>query len=73
MTVLQKEMVQVQTLMDSMAREREQESEHYKHQYQELLENHTTAEVKSSQEGIAAIAIVLYHWSNTILTCQWSL
>ncbi|KAG7279015.1 hypothetical protein CRUP_001956, partial [Coryphaenoides rupestris] len=48
-TVLQKEMVQVQTLMDSMAREREQESERYKHQYQELLGNHTTAEVTISQ------------------------
>lgn len=47
MTVLQKELVQVQTLMDSMAREREEESERYKLQYQELLENHTTAGVKS--------------------------
>uniref|UniRef100_A0A8C5A831 Early endosome antigen 1 n=1 Tax=Gadus morhua TaxID=8049 RepID=A0A8C5A831_GADMO len=48
-TVLQKELVQVQTLMDSMAREREEESERYKHQYQELVENHATAGITISQ------------------------
>ena len=47
--MLQKELVQVQTLMDSMAREREEESERYKHQYQELVENHATAGVRSPQ------------------------
>ena len=48
-TLLQRELVQVQTLMDSMAREREEESERYKQQYQELLENHATAGVRSPQ------------------------
>lgn len=58
-TVLQKEMVQVQTLMDLMAREREEESLRYKQQYQDLLEKHTTAEVKSAQGAITAIVVTL--------------
>lgn len=46
MEVLKKELVQVQTLMDNMTREREEESERLKNQYDELLANHTTSEVE---------------------------
>ncbi|KAL0167875.1 hypothetical protein M9458_036097, partial [Cirrhinus mrigala] len=42
--VLKKELVQVQTLMDSMTREREEESERLKSQYEQLQANFTTSE-----------------------------
>lgn len=45
MEVLQKELVQVQTLMDRMTREREEESERLKSHYTELQANYTTSEV----------------------------
>lgn len=45
MEVLQKELVQVQTLMDSMTREREEESERLKNHYEQLQANYTTSEV----------------------------
>jgi len=44
--VLQKELVQVQTLMDSMTREREEESECLKSHYEQLQANYTTSEVR---------------------------
>lgn len=44
--VLQKELVQVQTLMDSMTREREEESERLKHHYEQLQANYATSEVR---------------------------
>lgn len=44
--MLQKELVQVQTLMDSMTREREEESERLKTHYEQLQANHTNAEVR---------------------------
>uniref|UniRef100_A0A8C4I7B1 Early endosome antigen 1 n=1 Tax=Dicentrarchus labrax TaxID=13489 RepID=A0A8C4I7B1_DICLA len=47
--VLQKELVQVQTLMDSMTREREEESERLKSHYEELQANYTTSEMTISQ------------------------
>uniref|UniRef100_A0A667ZMZ3 Early endosome antigen 1 n=1 Tax=Myripristis murdjan TaxID=586833 RepID=A0A667ZMZ3_9TELE len=47
--VLQKELVQVQTLMDCMTREREQESENLKRHYEELQANYTTSEMTISQ------------------------
>lgn len=43
--VLQKELVQVQTLMDNMTREREEESERLKSHYEQLQANYTTSEV----------------------------
>ena len=46
MEVLQKELVQVQTLMDRMTREREEESERLENQYKELQANYTTSEVR---------------------------
>lgn len=46
--MLKKELVQVQTLMDNMTREREEESERLKNQYDELLANHTTSEVENT-------------------------
>lgn len=50
--MLQKELVQVQTLMDSMTREREEESEHLKTHYEQLQANHTNAEVRSKPSNI---------------------
>uniref|UniRef100_A0AAY4D6G3 FYVE-type domain-containing protein n=1 Tax=Denticeps clupeoides TaxID=299321 RepID=A0AAY4D6G3_9TELE len=47
--VLKKELVQVQTLMDKMSREREEESERLKNQYEELKVNYTTSETTISQ------------------------
>uniref|UniRef100_A0A8C3G194 Early endosome antigen 1 n=1 Tax=Cyclopterus lumpus TaxID=8103 RepID=A0A8C3G194_CYCLU len=47
--VLQKELVQVQTLMDSMTREREVESECLKSHYEQLQANYTTSEMTISQ------------------------
>ncbi|KAK2842105.1 hypothetical protein Q5P01_012305 [Channa striata] len=47
--VLQKELVQVQTLMDSMTREREEESERLKNHYEQLQANYTTSEMTISQ------------------------
>lgn len=43
--VLQKELVQVQTLMDSMTREREAESERLQSRYEQLQADYTTSEV----------------------------
>lgn len=43
--VLKKELVQVQTLMDKMTREREEESERLKNQCEQLQANFTTSEV----------------------------
>lgn len=43
--MLQKELVQVQTLMDSMTREREEESERLKNHYEQLQANYTNSEV----------------------------
>uniref|UniRef100_A0A4W6E8L6 Early endosome antigen 1 n=1 Tax=Lates calcarifer TaxID=8187 RepID=A0A4W6E8L6_LATCA len=47
--VLQKELVQVQTLMDRMTREREEESERLKNHYEQLQANYTTSEMTISQ------------------------
>uniref|UniRef100_A0A8C8DXB7 Early endosome antigen 1 n=1 Tax=Oryzias sinensis TaxID=183150 RepID=A0A8C8DXB7_9TELE len=47
--VLRKELVQVQTLMDNTTREREEESERLKNQYEQLQANYTTSEVTISQ------------------------
>uniref|UniRef100_A0A6Q2WX61 Early endosome antigen 1 n=1 Tax=Esox lucius TaxID=8010 RepID=A0A6Q2WX61_ESOLU len=47
--VLQKELVQVQTLMDNMTREREEESERLKSQFRQLQADHTTSEMTISQ------------------------
>lgn len=44
--MLQKELVQVQTLMDSMTREREEESERLKNHYEQLQANYTNSEVR---------------------------
>lgn len=44
--VLKKELVQVQTLMDRMTREREEESECLKNHYEQLQANYTTSEVR---------------------------
>lgn len=49
MEVLQKELVQVQTLMDSMTREREDESERLKNHYEQLQANYTTSEVRETK------------------------
>lgn len=49
MEVLQKELVQVQTLMDSMTREREEESERLKNHYEQLKANYTTSEVREAK------------------------
>lgn len=46
--VLKKELVQVQTLMDNMTREREEESERLRSQYELLQANFTTSEVSSN-------------------------
>uniref|UniRef100_A0A8D0AUE4 Early endosome antigen 1 n=1 Tax=Sander lucioperca TaxID=283035 RepID=A0A8D0AUE4_SANLU len=43
--VLQKELVQVQTLMDSLTRDREEESERLKTHYEQLQANYTTSEM----------------------------
>lgn len=48
--VLKKELVQVQTLMDNMTREREDQAERLKSQYDELLANHTTSEVMTTNQ-----------------------
>lgn len=48
--VLQKELVQVQTLMDSMSREREEESERLKSHYEQLQANFTNSEVRRQQQ-----------------------
>uniref|UniRef100_A0A4W5LUC2 Early endosome antigen 1 n=1 Tax=Hucho hucho TaxID=62062 RepID=A0A4W5LUC2_9TELE len=47
--VLQKELIQVQTLMDRMTREREEESEHLKSKYEQLQADHTSSEKTISQ------------------------
>uniref|UniRef100_A0A672JD84 Early endosome antigen 1 n=1 Tax=Salarias fasciatus TaxID=181472 RepID=A0A672JD84_SALFA len=47
--VLQKELVQVQTLMDQMTREREEESERLKNHYEQLQADYTTSEMTISQ------------------------
>lgn len=44
--VLKKELVQVQTLMDSMTREREEESARLKNEYEQLQRNFSTSEVR---------------------------
>lgn len=49
--MLKKELVQVQTLMDNMTREREEESERLKSQYEELQANFTTSEVSHCLRG----------------------
>lgn len=50
MEVLQKELIQVQTLMDNMTREREEESVRLKSQYEQLQAVHTTSEVRLQGE-----------------------
>ncbi|KAJ8372384.1 hypothetical protein AAFF_G00290170 [Aldrovandia affinis] len=47
--VLQRELIQVQTLMDSMTREREEESERLKSQCQQLQADHASSEMTVSQ------------------------
>uniref|UniRef100_A0A8C5CB17 Early endosome antigen 1 n=1 Tax=Gadus morhua TaxID=8049 RepID=A0A8C5CB17_GADMO len=76
-TVLQKELVQVQTLMDSMAREREEESERYKHQYQELVENHATitisqlkAELEKGPQEAAVYTQQIHQLQSTVNSLQ---
>lgn len=49
--VLKKELVQVQTLMDNMTREREEESERLKGQYEQLQANFTTSEVQTAKDS----------------------
>lgn len=46
MDVLKRELVQVQTLMDNMTREREEESVRLKNEYEQLQRNFTTSEVR---------------------------
>ena len=50
MELLQKELIQVQTLMDRMTREREEESEHLKSKYEQLQADHTSSEVRLQGE-----------------------
>lgn len=50
--MLQKELVQVQTLMDSMTREREEESDRLKNHYEQLQANYTNSEVRSELSNI---------------------
>uniref|UniRef100_A0A8C9VKZ0 Early endosome antigen 1 n=1 Tax=Scleropages formosus TaxID=113540 RepID=A0A8C9VKZ0_SCLFO len=47
--VLKKELIQVQTLMDNMTREREEESERLKGQFERLKADHNAAEATISQ------------------------
>lgn len=59
MEVLQKELVQVQTLMDSMTREREEESERLKNHYEQLQANYTTSEVRGlHMSRVANVALI---------------
>lgn len=51
--MLQKELVQVQTLMDNMTREREEESERLKNHYEQLQANYTTSEVRGVKHLIS--------------------
>lgn len=50
--MLQKELVQVQTLMDSMNRDREEESERLKNHYVQLQTNYTNSEVRLELSNI---------------------
>lgn len=58
--VLKKELVQVQTLMDSMTREREEESARLKNEYEQLQRNFTTSEVRlrcayNNEQGVKSV------------------
>ena len=57
--MLQKELVQVQTLMDSMTREREDESEHLKKHYEQLQANYTTSEVKHLKSRRSRVVLLI--------------
>lgn len=45
--MLQRELVQVQTLMNNMTREKEDEFERLKSHYEQLQADHTTSEVRA--------------------------
>lgn len=64
MEVLKRELVQVQTLMDNMTREREEESARLKNEYEQLQRNFTTSEVhiqhRRGQNFIAILSISIY-------------
>ncbi len=62
--VLQKELVQVQTLMDSMTREREEESERLKNHYEQLQADYTTSEVRVGDKT-RNILKVKYSWADS--------
>lgn len=47
--MLKRELVQVQTLMDNMTREREEESARLRNEYEQLQRNFTTSEVRLLQ------------------------
>ncbi|MEQ2194787.1 hypothetical protein XENOCAPTIV_003023, partial [Xenoophorus captivus] len=53
--VLQKELVQVQTHMDCITREREEESERLKNHYTELQANYTTSEIQKLEMTISQL------------------
>lgn len=59
MEVLQKELIQVQTLMDNMTREREEESACLKSQYEQLQADHTTSEVRLQGNGPSWFSFML--------------
>lgn len=66
MEVLQKELVQVQTLMDRMTREREEESERLKNHYEQLQANYTTSEVRKAN-------CLMSRTSNVVLLMCWNI
>lgn len=57
--MLQKELVQVQTLMDNMTREREDESERLKKHYEQLQANYTTSEVKHLKSWRSHVVLLI--------------
>lgn len=61
--VLQKELVQVQTLMDSMTREREEESERLRSHYAELQASYTTSEVRRHKHDLYFTQNFLFAWA----------
>lgn len=67
--VLQKELVQVQTLMDSMTREREEESERLKNHYEQLQADYTTSEVRGTKHVMSGRSNMV----ELILTSTFSL
>lgn len=67
--MLQKELVQVQTLMDSMTREREDESECLKKHYDQLQANYTTSEVKTPEVLEVTCSSADFHFNFFVSFC----